>query len=115
MEILVGLDVSVASTSVCALNANGETVNEAKVLSDPESLAEHLGELLGSVTAVGLEAALFRNGFTGDCKRQQTRILIDRLVHHCHIVNIRGNSYRMRDHQNLLRSGLDRRRGKDGS
>ena len=28
--------------------------------------------------------------------------LIDRLVHHCHIVNIRGNSYRMRDHHNLL-------------
>ena len=26
--------------------------------------------------------------------------LIDRLVHHCHIVNIRGNSYRMKDHQN---------------
>ncbi len=24
--------------------------------------------------------------------------LIDRLVHHCHIVNIRGNSYRMRHH-----------------
>ena len=32
--------------------------------------------------------------------------LIDRLVHHCHIVNIRGNSYRMKDHQNLLQSGL---------
>ena len=27
--------------------------------------------------------------------------LIDRLVHHCHIVNIRGNSYRMREHQAL--------------
>ena len=27
--------------------------------------------------------------------------LIDRLVHHCHIVNIRGNSYRMRDHAEL--------------
>ena len=38
--------------------------------------------------------------------------LIDRLVHHCHIVNIRGNSYRMRDHQNLLQSGSDRRRKK---
>ena len=25
--------------------------------------------------------------------------LIDRLLHHCHIVNIRGNSYRMRQHQ----------------
>ena len=30
--------------------------------------------------------------------------LIDRLLHHCHIVNIRGNSYRMRAHQDLLRA-----------
>jgi len=30
--------------------------------------------------------------------------LIDRLLHRCHIVNIRGNSYRMREHQDLLRS-----------
>ena len=27
--------------------------------------------------------------------------LIDRLLHHCHIVNIRGNSYRMRQHTDL--------------
>ena len=27
--------------------------------------------------------------------------LIDRLLHHCHIVNIRGNSYRMRHHTDL--------------
>jgi DNA replication protein DnaC len=27
--------------------------------------------------------------------------LIDRLVHHCHIVNIRGNSYRMRHHADV--------------
>ena len=27
--------------------------------------------------------------------------LIDRLLHHCHIVNIRGNSYRMRGHKDL--------------
>jgi DNA replication protein DnaC len=27
--------------------------------------------------------------------------LIDRLLHHCHIVNIRGNSYRMRAHRDL--------------
>jgi DNA replication protein DnaC len=27
--------------------------------------------------------------------------LIDRLVHHCHIVNIRGNSYRMKNHAEL--------------
>ena len=56
MEIFIGLDVSLASTSVCALNVNGETVNEAKVPSDPGSLAGHLRELPGSVAAVGLEA-----------------------------------------------------------
>ena len=27
--------------------------------------------------------------------------LLDRLLHHCHIVNIRGNSYRMREHRAL--------------
>jgi len=27
--------------------------------------------------------------------------LIDRLMHHCHVVNIRGNSYRMREHNDL--------------
>lgn len=27
--------------------------------------------------------------------------LIDRLVHHCHLVTIRGNSYRMRQHTDL--------------
>ena len=27
--------------------------------------------------------------------------LIDRLLHHCHIVNIRGSSYRMRKHTDL--------------
>ena len=41
--------------------------------------------------------------------------LIDRLVHHCHIVNIRGNSYRIKDHQNLLQSGSDRRRKRAAS
>ena len=30
--------------------------------------------------------------------------LIDRLLHHCHIVNIRGNSYRLRQHQHWLRT-----------
>jgi DNA replication protein DnaC len=30
--------------------------------------------------------------------------LIDRLLHHCHIVNIRGNSYRMRQHTELWKA-----------
>ena len=34
-------------------------------------------------------------------------VLIDRLLHHCNIVNIRGNSYRMRAHQGLQRIRAD--------
>lgn len=30
--------------------------------------------------------------------------LVDRLLHHCHVVSIRGNSYRMRIHAHLFRS-----------
>lgn len=33
--------------------------------------------------------------------------LIDRIVHHCHIVNIRGNSYRMRHHTELWKALQD--------
>ena len=36
--------------------------------------------------------------------------LIDRLAYICCIANIRGNIYRIRDHQNLLQAGTDRRR-----
>ena len=35
---------------------------------------------------------------------------IDRLLHHCHIVNIRGNSYRMREHRHWLRTASAQRR-----
>ena len=30
--------------------------------------------------------------------------LLDRLLHRCHIVNIRGNSYWMRDHRELSKT-----------
>ena len=30
--------------------------------------------------------------------------LIDRVLHHCHLINIRGNSYRMRAHAELHRT-----------
>ena len=34
--------------------------------------------------------------------------LIDRIMHHCHVVNIRGNSYRMREHTDLWQSIQDK-------
>jgi DNA replication protein DnaC len=44
--------------------------------------------------------------------------LIDRLVHHCHIVSIRGNSFRMRQQRELWRSlhpDQPSERGSDGT
>lgn len=35
--------------------------------------------------------------------------LIDGLLHGCHLVNIRGNSYQMREHQNLMRFASEQR------
>src|SRR5262245_9204195 len=40
--------------------------------------------------------------------------LIDRLVHHCHIVNVRGNSYRLRAHVELSRAARPRDREEEG-
>ena len=37
--------------------------------------------------------------------------LIDRVLHHCHRVNIRGNSYRMRAHTDLYRTLQAERNG----
>jgi hypothetical protein len=30
--------------------------------------------------------------------------LIERVLHHCHLVNIRGNGYRMREHTELYQA-----------
>ena len=50
----------------------------------------------------------FMRNALGHVPRRQHQMvaaaLIDRLLHHYRIVNIRGNSYRMRAHQNLWRS-----------
>ena len=44
------------------------------------------------------------------CEEVMAPTLLDRLVHRCPIVDIRGNRYRKRDRQNLLQTGSDRRR-----
>ncbi|WP_411352159.1 hypothetical protein PNH50_02705 [Leisingera aquaemixtae] len=38
MDLFVGLDVSLRSTSVCILDSAGELVKEAKVESEPASI-----------------------------------------------------------------------------
>jgi hypothetical protein len=38
MEQYAGIDVSLKSASICVVDANGRTVREAKVASEPEAL-----------------------------------------------------------------------------
>ena len=56
-------------------------VNGRMLLAYPDESYEEWGQILGDEV---MAAAL-----------------IDRLLHHCHIVNIRGSSYRMRKHTDL--------------
>ena len=52
-----------------------------------------------------------RAGLTVFNPRPRTGGDVDHIVpHHCHIVNIQGNSYRMRQHQHWLRSASEERR-----
>lgn len=56
MNMIVGLDVSLAMTAVCVLDARGSIVREAKVESDPDALLAFLRELDGREPVIGLEA-----------------------------------------------------------
>ncbi len=56
MDLFIALDVSLASTALCALNAHGKVVKEAKVDSEPAALIAILRTLPGNIVAVGLEA-----------------------------------------------------------
>ena len=56
MDLYIGLDVSLASTAVCALSAQGKVVKETTASSEPEELVRALRSLPGTVIGVGLEA-----------------------------------------------------------
>ena len=56
MEVYIGLDISLASTTVCVLGEKGNIVTEAQVASAPDSLVAFLRELPHGIAAIGLEA-----------------------------------------------------------
>lgn len=56
MKLFVGLDVSLAKTSVCVISEYGKILKEAEIESAPEVLARWLDDLDGSIAAIGLEA-----------------------------------------------------------
>ncbi|MGI9435686.1 MAG: IS110 family transposase [Geminicoccaceae bacterium] len=56
MNYYCGIDVSLEQSSVCVVNAKGRVVQEAKVLSDPESLVAWFKSLDLPLSRIGLEA-----------------------------------------------------------
>src|SRR3954454_16943333 len=55
MEHFAGIDVSLADSSLCVVDAAGRIVREAKVASEPEALVAWLRGLGFAVTRIGLE------------------------------------------------------------
>ncbi len=56
MNVFIGLDVSLASTAICAVNEKGKFVEATSAASEPEVLAGFLRTLPHEIIGIGLEA-----------------------------------------------------------
>jgi transposase len=56
MSLFAGLDISVKTTAICVLDANGQILLEAMADSAPEAIAIRLRELDQPFERIGLEA-----------------------------------------------------------
>lgn len=56
MELFVGLDVSVRTTSICVMDVHGDLIRECKVETEPEAIGAALHAVGGPYKRVGLEA-----------------------------------------------------------
>ncbi len=56
MGLCAGLDVSVAETSLCVVDADGKVIRETKVPTEPEAIIAALAATGASWKRVGLEA-----------------------------------------------------------
>jgi transposase len=76
MAVYVGLDVSLKTTSICVVGADGSTVWEGKAESEPTSIVKALVRWRGEIVPTGIEAcplsewlygALVESGFQIVC------------------------------------------------
>jgi len=55
MNVFIGLDVSLASTAICAMSESGQILRALSANSEPEPLAHALREIDGTIVGVELE------------------------------------------------------------
>ena len=68
MKYYIGLDVSLATTAICAVDENGAIVREGVAVSDPNEIAEWLEQLGVLFERVGLRPVPPPRGCTADCE-----------------------------------------------
>lgn len=56
MRLFVGLDVSLEKSAICVISEHGKIFREAQAASEPEVLMRWMGDLDGTIAAIGLEA-----------------------------------------------------------
>lgn len=56
MKLFVGLDVSPEKTAICVISEHGKIVKEAQAASEAKALTRWIGQLDGTIAAIGLEA-----------------------------------------------------------
>jgi transposase len=56
MKLFVGLDVSLEKTATCVVSEHGKIERETQASSEPEALTRWMGDLDGTIAAIGLEA-----------------------------------------------------------
>lgn len=54
-KCFVGLDVSLAETHVCVLDASGVVIADGRVPSDPDQIADYLAVAAPQAARIGLE------------------------------------------------------------
>jgi hypothetical protein len=62
MRRFVGLDVSLAKTSICVIREHGNIIKLAEAPSEPAALAAWLDDLDGTIAAVGLQPVRWHSG-----------------------------------------------------
>jgi len=82
MDLYIGLDVSLASTAICVVSAQGKMIKETTAASEPGELVAVLRAMPGSVVGMGLEAGPLSQ-WLGGCQPLLLISLLESVMERC--------------------------------